>query len=215
MANSPEKLSAVRGISPSKAQKIVEEYKQIQSLQDVVMYFTKFEISLNMAIKIYKQYGDSAVAVVSRNPYSLIENVDGIGFLTADKMAKTLGVAHNSNFRVRAGIIYCLSQSAETDGDTYLPLSMLSKSVCCLLQIKMEQLVPIFNGIINELCLDRILVSVDLDGVSGVMLAKFFNSEKTVAQKINLLKCSIATSTGGEIDDLIAHYEQLNSRVVQ
>jgi ATP-dependent exoDNAse (exonuclease V) alpha subunit len=48
-----------------------------------------------MAIKIYKQYGDSAVAVVSRNPYALIENVDGIGFLTADKMAKTLGVAHN------------------------------------------------------------------------------------------------------------------------
>jgi exodeoxyribonuclease V alpha subunit len=210
MANAPENLSAVSGISPSKAQRIGEEYKQIQSLQEVVMYFTKFEISLNMAVKIYKQYGDAAVAVVSRNPYALIETIDGIGFLTADKMAKTLGVAHSSNFRVRAGIVYCLSQSAETDGDTYLPLPVLSKSVCRLLQIKMEQLVPIFNDIINELCLDRILVSVDIDGVSGVMLVKFFNAEKIVAQKINLLKCGIAGYTGGEINELIAHYEQLN-----
>jgi hypothetical protein len=137
MANSPEKLSAVRGISPAKAQKIGEEYKQIQSLQGVVMYFAKFEISLNMAIKIYKQYGDSAVAAASRNPYALIETVDGLGFLTADKMAKTLGVSHNSSFRVRAGIVYSLSQSAETDGDTYLPLPVLSKSVCRLPAVRL------------------------------------------------------------------------------
>ncbi|MDR1917405.1 MAG: AAA family ATPase [Christensenellaceae bacterium] len=210
MANSPEKLSAVHGISPTKAQKIGEEYKQIQSLQEVVMYFAKFEISLNMAIRIYKHYGDTAVAVASRNPYTLIEAIDGIGFLTADKMAKTLGVAHNSNFRVRAGIIYCLGQSAETDGNTYLPLPVLSKSVCRLLQINMEELVPLFNGIINELCLDRILVPVDIDGISGVMLAKFFNAEKIIAQKVNLLMGDTNTYTGGEIDDLLAHYEELN-----
>jgi exodeoxyribonuclease V alpha subunit len=74
----------------------------------------------------------------------------------------------------------------------------------------MEQLVPIFNGIINELCLDRILVPVEADGVSGVMLIKFFNAEKIIAQKVNLLKSGLENDTGGEIDGLIAHYEELN-----
>jgi exodeoxyribonuclease V alpha subunit len=212
LANSPEKLSGVRGISPSKADRIGQGFKEIQALQSTVMYFTKFEISLNMAIKIYKHYGETAVAVVSRNPYALIETIDGIGFLTADKMAKTLGVAHNGAFRVRAGVVYCLSQSAEIDGNTYSPLPNLSKSVCRLLMINTEQLVPLFNGIINELCLDRILVAVDIDGVSGVMLSKYFNAEKIIAQKINLLRGAETQDDG--IDGLIAHYQQLNNIVL-
>ncbi|GHU07924.1 hypothetical protein FACS1894151_03000 [Spirochaetia bacterium] len=207
MGNNPEKLATVSGISKSKAERIGQGYREIQGMQEVVMYFCKFEISLNMAIKIYKQYGATAVAVVSKNPYSLIETVDGIGFLTADKMAKVLGVSHNSAFRVRAGIVYCLGQSAEVDGNTYLPLPLLSKSVCRLLQIKMEQLVPLFVGIINELCLDRVTVPVDMDGTSGVMLTKFFNAEKIIAQKINMLKGASNDNTDGELDDLIIHYQ--------
>jgi exodeoxyribonuclease V alpha subunit len=149
LAECPEKLAAVSGISKQKAVRIGAGYREISAMQDVVMYFCRFEISLNMAVKIYKQYGSAAVAAVSKNPYSLIETVDGIGFLTADKMAKMLGVAHSGAFRVRAGIVYCLGQSAEVDGNTYLPLPVLAKSVCRLLQIKTEELVPMFNGIIN------------------------------------------------------------------
>jgi exodeoxyribonuclease V alpha subunit len=229
LSSAPEKLSAIRGISPGKAKAIGDGYREISAMQEVVMYFCKFEISLNMAIKIYKQYGSAAVAAVSKNPYSLIETVDGIGFLTADKMAKTLGVSHNSAFRVRAGVVYTLAQSAEADGNTYLPLPLLSKSVCRLLQIKTEQLVPLINGIINELCLDRVVVPVDIDGVSGIMLTKFFNAEKIIAQKINLLKGAEEGSAraengadgcgrecghgGGEFafDGLLAHYQKLHN----
>jgi exodeoxyribonuclease V alpha subunit len=232
LARSPEKLSTVSGISEQKAARIGAGYREISEMQDAIMYFCRFEISLNMAVKIYKHYGAAAVAAVSKNPYSLIETIDGIGFLTADKMAKTLGVSHNSGFRVRAGIVYCLAQSAETDGNTYLPLPLLAKSVCRLLQIKTEQLVPVFNGIINELCLDRVTVPADIDGVAGIMLTKFFNAEKIIAQKINLLKSAAGgempekggaaaagavgngvTAAGGT-DALIAHYEKLNNIVL-
>jgi exodeoxyribonuclease V alpha subunit len=215
LENNPGKLSSVRGISRDKAQRIGAGYREISAMQEAVLYFCKFEISLNMAVKIYRQYGAAAVSAVSKNPYALIETVDGVGFLTADKMAKTLGVAHGSSFRVRAGIVYCLGQSAETDGNTYLPLTVLSKSVCGLLQIKTEQLLPLFNGIINELCLDRITVPVDIDGVSGIMLTKFFNAEKVITQKINLLKSAADTSAAdGAADGLIGNYQELNNIIL-
>jgi exodeoxyribonuclease V alpha subunit len=90
LADSPGELTAVRGISAARAERIGAGYREISAMQDVVMYFCKFEISLNMAIRIYKHYGEAAVAVVSKNPYALIETIDGIGFLTADKMAKRI-----------------------------------------------------------------------------------------------------------------------------
>jgi hypothetical protein len=96
LATNPEKRSQIRGISPNKAKSIADGYKEIRAMQEVVMYFCKFDISLNMAIKIYKQYGETAVAVASRNPYSLIETIDGIGFLTADKMANKFALASPS-----------------------------------------------------------------------------------------------------------------------
>lgn len=211
LADSPEKLSVVRGISREKAARIGAGYREISAMQDVVMYFCKFEISLNMAIKIFKHYGETAVAVVSKNPYALIETIDGIGFLTADKMAKTLGVSHSGTFRIRAGVVHMLGQSAEADGNTYLPLPALSKSVCRLLQIKMEDLVPLFNGIINELCLDRVIVPVDIDGTAGVMLTKFFNAEKIIAQKINMLASAPAEPPA---DGLIDNYQKINKIVL-
>ncbi|GHV67091.1 hypothetical protein AGMMS49928_03340 [Spirochaetia bacterium] len=78
LASTPEKLASISGISKEKAVRIGQGYSEIQGMQEVVMYFCKFEISLNMAIKIYKQYGATAVAVASKNPYSLIETIDGI-----------------------------------------------------------------------------------------------------------------------------------------
>lgn len=207
IANDPQALSQVRGISPVKAQTIAANYRSIRQMQDVMMWLYRFEISLNLAQKIYQYYGDDTIATVAKNPYALIETIDGIGFTTADNMAKTLGVAYNGTFRVRAGIVHTLKVSAETDGHTYVTLPDLVGKVCHLLRIKMAELTPTFNTIINELCMDCVVVPVTIDGEQGIQLIRFFNAEKSIAQKIRLLMQE--PKTPARVDELIAHYEQL------
>ena len=122
-------------------------------------------------------------------------------------MAKKVGVSYNGAFRVRAGVVHILKVSAETDGHTYVTLPDLITKVCRLLRIKMEQLTPTFNTIINELCIDRVVVSVDVDGVQGLQLIRFFNAEKAIAQKLLMLMQD--AKPVNNVDGLIEHYEQL------
>ena len=203
----PQDLALVKGISPQRAESIAKSYMAVREMQSVMMWLYRFEISLNLSTKIYQQYGKDTVATVAKNPYALIETIDGVGFLTADNMAKKLGVSYNGTFRVRAGVVHVLKVSAETDGHTYVTLPDLITKVCRLLRIKMEQLTPTFNTIINELCIDRVVVSVDVDGVQGLQLIRFFNAEKAIAQKLLMLMQD--AKPVNNVDGLIEHYEQL------
>lgn len=203
----PQDLTQIRGISPQKAQSIAENYMAVREMQSVMMWLYRFEISLNLSLKIYQQYGKDTIATVAKNPYVLIETIDGVGFTTADNMAKKLGVSYNGTFRVRAGVVHILKVSAETDGHTYVTLPDLISKVCHLLRIKMDELTPTFNTIINELCIDRIVVSVDVDGVQGLQLIRFFNAEKAIAQKLLLLMQE--PKQPDNVDALIDHYESL------
>ena len=207
LEHNPHELAQVRGISPSRAEAIGASYLTVREMQSVMMWLQRFDISLNLSLKIYQQYGKDTVATIAKNPYVLIETIDGIGFVTADEMAKKLGVSYNGTFRVRAGVVHVLKVSAETDGHTYVTLPDLIKKVCHLLRIKMEQLTPTFNQIIEELCLDRIVVPVDMDGIQGLQLVRFFNAEKAIAQK--LLRLMENPKPSNRVDDLIEHYQQL------
>ena len=203
----PQDLTLVKGISVAKAQSIAENYMAVREMQSVMMWLYRFEISLNLSLKIYQQYGKETIATVTKNPYVLIETIDGVGFTTADNMAKKLGVSYNGTFRVRAGVVHILKLSAETDGHTYVTLPDLIGKVCRLLRIRMEELTPTFNTIIEELCLDRIVVAVDVDGVQGLQLIRFFNAEKAIAQKLLLFMQD--TKHPDNVDDLIEHYQKL------
>lgn len=207
LRNNPAELAQVKGISPARAKSIGENYLAVHEMQSVMMWLQRFEISLNLSLKIYQQYGKDTVATVAKNPYVLIETIDGVGFVTADEMAKKLGVAYNGTFRVRAGVVHILKVSAETDGDTYVTLPDLLKKCCRLLRINMEALTPTFNQIVEELCLDRVVVPVDMDGVQGLQLVRFFNAEKAIAQK--LLSLMHENKQPTDVDDLIEHYQTL------
>jgi exodeoxyribonuclease V alpha subunit len=183
MESAPEELIAVRGISLAKAKRIGERYAEIKEMQHALVFLQKFEISLNMAIRIYNHYKDATQEQVQTNPYALIETIDGIGFLTADQMAREIGIDYAGAFRVRAGVVYVLKQSAEADGDTWLPLEKLKLGVCRLLKIKMEQLTKIVDRVVRELCMDKYLTAVP----NGVMLTKFYVAERAVAARIAML----------------------------
>ena len=210
--NTPHELAKVKGISPAKANTIAQNYLEIREMQTVIMWLYKFEISLNLSLKIYQHYGEDTIAMVTKNPYALIETIDGIGFTTADNMAKKLGVSYNGTFRVRAGVVHTLKISAETDGHTYVALQDLINKVCRLLRIKMEELTPTFNTIINELCLDRVVVPVEVDGEQGIQLIRFFNAEKSIAQKLLMLMHE-SNQAPDKLDELIEHYQNLKGIV--
>ena len=202
----PEKLEAVKGISARKAKLIGECYNGIKEMQTAIVYLQKFDISMNMAIRIYNHYKDRTIERVQTNPYALIETIDGIGFLTADKMAQDLGINYAGSFRVRAGVVYVLKQSSEADGNTYLPRDVLRMGVCRLLKIKMEQLEPVFDGVIRELCLDKYLTAVK----DGYMLNKFYVAERAVASRLSMLCCDDVKSAEADIDGLLASYQKVH-----
>lgn len=206
MEHNPHELIAVKGISLKKAKSIGEKFANIKQMQAAVMFLQKFEISVNMAVKIFNNYKDKTIQIVQSNPYSLIESIDGIGFITADKMAKELGVDYAGTFRVRAGIVYNLKQSAEQDGNTWLPMDKMRLDVCRLLKIKMEQLEPVFDSVIRELCLDKYLTAVP----NGVMLTKFFIAERAVASRLCLLNSDTEKNGGSDLDKLLANYQKIN-----
>ena len=207
----PHKLQRVRGISREKAGNIGQQYAQVKAMQDAVMFLSKFDISQNMAVKIYKKFGENTIERVQHNPYSLIEAITGIGFLTADKMAKDLGIAYDGPFRVRAGLIYVLRQESEQDGHTYLPRQELLMETCKLLRLKLESLEPVFEEVISEMCLDRVLTMVRKDGDVGYMLTKFYTDERAIAGKL----CSLAVDAemvgeDAKFEELLEHYERMN-----
>ena len=121
----PERLAEIKGISKDKAIEIGLKFKELKSLQNAVMFLQGYNISTNMALKIFEIYAEKTVEIVKNNPYRLVEDIDGIGFITADKIAKSIGIPSESEFRVRAGLIHTLNNSTEKSGNTYLPKKVL------------------------------------------------------------------------------------------
>ena len=99
-----------------------------KAIKEVMIFLQGHGVSTTYAVKIYKQYGDEAIEIVSKNPYQLATDIYGIGFITADTIARKLGIAPDSDFRYQAGLLYVLSQAAE-EGHCFLPERELVEQV--------------------------------------------------------------------------------------
>jgi exodeoxyribonuclease V alpha subunit len=120
--NQIDRLSEVPGIASKRIAMIQSTWEEQKSIKEVMIFLSSHGVSTTYAVKIYKQYGDAAIATVTTNPYQLAIDIFGIGFLTADKIAVNVGVAPDSQFRYRAGILHVLDKASE-DGHCYLPES--------------------------------------------------------------------------------------------
>ena len=201
----PNRLSEVSGISKKKALEISEAYGKIKIMQDAVMFLQKYGITLNTALKIYAEYGKDTVQIVSKNPYSLIEDVDGIGFYSADKIAQSMGVTKNGAFRVRAGIVFTLKESSRTSGNTYLPEDQLISGVAELLSVGTDCIVPVVEQLISE----RKLRRFEFEKTS-IMLTSMYRVEKGVATALVKL-IDYADKLEYDCQPEIAAYEKINS----
>ena len=180
----PQKLAQINGISDKKAIEIGFSFKEHRDVQNTIILLQGFNITTNMALKIYNIYRDKTADIVKNNPYKLVEDIDGIGFLTADRIAQNAGIPEDSLFRIRAGLIYVLKMSCEKNGNTYLPKNMLLDEAAKALSLSYEENEGKFTEAFDSLTLDRTAVAMWVDNVEIVMLSKYYYYENTIAQKL-------------------------------
>ena len=202
----PKELANVRGISERKAEMIGEAFRELKHLQNTVIFLQGYGLTVNMAIKIFEVYQNKTVEIIKENPYKLVEDVEGIGFATADKIARSLGIDRRSEFRIRAGFLYCLTDASEKNGHTYLPKEDLFKNVSKLLEIEEEES---FKKVLEDLIFDRTVTNTFIFPHDAVMLTKYFFYERSIADKLALLCCSL-TNTELNVDSEIKHFEEVN-----
>ncbi|MBP1926230.1 exodeoxyribonuclease V alpha subunit [Sedimentibacter acidaminivorans] len=135
--NHPEKLLEIEGIGKKKVEMITKSFVEQIDIKEIMMFLQKHGISTTYGVKIYKQYGKNTINIISENPYRLTDDIYGIGFKLADKIAYSLGVEKSSPFRSASGIKYSLFEYA-ANGHSYVPYKLLIDSVCNLLEINIE-----------------------------------------------------------------------------
>lgn len=157
MEEEPDKLAKVKGISLKKAIAISDQIIEKKELRDVIIFLDGYGIKSNMALRIYGEYGNSVYSIIRENPYRLADDIDGIGFKTADKIALKMNIALDSDFRIRSAIIYGLTEGAAR-GHTFIRKENLSRVVEQLLEIEIDSLdTHLMNLVIDK----RIVVKED------------------------------------------------------
>ncbi|MEG2158240.1 MAG: ATP-dependent RecD-like DNA helicase, partial [Clostridia bacterium] len=206
---SPMELSKVRGISQRKALDISNSVMESKKSQKSIMLLQSYNISIGTSLKIYNIYKENTENIIKTNPYKLVEDVDGIGFLSADKIAQSTGIEADSPFRVRAGIIYCLSSSADMGGNTYLPQDEVISSASRLLNLDLSMRKRLLSDVVGQLILEMDAVQFQVDSVVCLALTKYYNTEKYVAGalvKLNHEPRKLEIDIGSQIED----FERVN-----
>jgi exodeoxyribonuclease V alpha subunit len=147
----PQRLREIPGLGPHKARRIATAWEEHKAIKAVLLCLQGVGISTSYAVKIYQQYGDAAVSVITHEPYRLAREVEGIGFKTADAIAQALGYARDHPERIKAGTLFVLSEATNREGHTYLPRLHLMKKASRLLEVSTEQV----DEAIDELLLDQ------------------------------------------------------------
>ena len=175
----PERLAEIKGISIKKAMDIAVQFNEKQHVRQAMMFLSDYGISTHYAMKIYEEYGEDLYDVIRENPYKMAEDIHGIGFVIADEIAKKAGIRQDSEYRIRSGILYTLSQAIGA-GHVYLPKEMLLR--------KTAQLIGVEESFIEdhmlELVLDKKLMIKVIDQEEQIYLDQYYFMELNVAKML-------------------------------
>lgn len=178
----PHRLREVPTLGPKRVERIMRAWQEQQQIKEIMVFLQELAISPGLAVRIYKQYGDLSMTVVQETPYRLADEIFGIGFLTADRIAQALGIPHDSPQRIGAGLRFALSQATD-DGHCYLPWDELVERAAKLLEVPPPDV---------EATLDAIAITGEvhvepLEGQRAVYLLPFFHAERGVTARLREL----------------------------
>ena len=175
----PEELSTIKGVKLEKALRIGEAFAEQKELKDVVMFLQEYGISPSFSAKIYKHFGSDTIEKIRSNPYILAEEIHGITFKTADRIAKSIGIDPNSEHRITSGIKYVLSQAA-VGGHTFLRSDNLIEYTSNLLDVDISNI----DNMLVSLIMDKSVYVEKCEDYNRVYLSSFYNAELGVARRL-------------------------------
>ena len=178
----PKRLREVSGLGYKRADMITQAWEAQKTIKEVMLFLQSLQISSSLAVRIYKQYGDSSPSVVKNEPYRMAREVFGIGFLTADKIARSVGIPRDSIERTMAGVLHVISQATD-DGHTYLPRPELAEKAAEMLDAPSERV----EAAIDRLIAERHVWSEVTDEHEAIFLPPLHFAEVGIANRIKAL----------------------------
>lgn len=198
----PERLAEIKGISNRKAMEIASQVNEKRDLRQAMIFLQQYGITMNLAVKVYQAYGQDVYGIIRENPYRLADDIDGVGFRTADEIAAQVGIRMDSDFRVRSGILYTLLQ-ASGEGHTYLPETELTPRASKLLNVTAEQVEKQYM----DLAIERKIILKQMEDQTQIYAASFYYMEANTATMLKRLNVSYDVSDA-EIEQRIRGIEK-------
>lgn len=198
----PERLVEVKGISERKAMEIASQVNEKRDLRQAMIFLQQFGITMNLAVKIYNKYGQEVYGILKENPYRLADDIEGVGFRTADDIAAKAGIRTDSDFRVRSGILYTLLQ-ASGEGHTFLPQEELTAKTSELLGIDKE----IIEKNYMDLSIDRKIIMKQSGDQVQIYSSPFYYMEANTATMLRELDITYDVADA-EIEQRIHNIEK-------
>lgn len=214
--NEPERLAEIKGISERKANEIGVQFIEKQEMREALMFLSKYGMSSALSVKIYTEYGSRLYSIVKENPYKIAEDISGVGFKTADAIAMRGGIGLQSEFRIRAAILYTLNQAVGL-GHIYLPKLTLIKWTAKLLAKDAEQKpmneddymvsVDTVETQLFNLSVDKKVLIKEIEDEEVVYTPYYYSQERETARKLVEMGLARNTEIHG-IDSAISKIEE-------
>lgn len=175
----PERLAEIKGISERLAREISVQFEEKREMRTAMIFLQKYGISNTFAVKIYQEYGQRLYDIIKQNPYKLAEDISGIGFKLADEIAKNVGVALDSEERIKAGIMYALSNATGL-GHVYLPEEELVSQSSELLEVEFADI----QKQITDMMIAKKIIVKEIQGKKVIYHASFYYTELNSARML-------------------------------
>ncbi|MBN2148735.1 MAG: ATP-dependent RecD-like DNA helicase [Anaerolineales bacterium] len=164
--NQPERLREVPDIGPKRSHAIAIAWEEQKQVKEIMLFLHSHQVSTNLAVKIYKQYGAQALNVVRSDPYRLAQEIYGVGFKTADRIAQALGLPNDHSSRIEAGVIYALNEMTD-EGHVYAPQHLLAERAAGLLELSSELVEPALERLEKEAYIRQETIGQRLSAAQG------------------------------------------------
>ena len=204
--NNIERLKEIDGIGEKKYEVICESYMAQHDLKNIMLYFGEFGISQGQCLKIYKKFGPNGKEIIEKNPYKLCGEIKGIGFSTADRIAKALGMDNESEERIKSGIEYIINRFCSY-GNTYMPKEKAIEEASELLNINKD----IIEENIYSASLDNRIIVEKICEQEGVFLTPYYYSELGITERIAKLAIENFQNINTDIEYEIKNFENKNN----
>ena len=205
LSEHPERLSEIRGIGPKRAAMIGESFREQQSARRALIFLQSYGIPPALAVRISRHYGDSTPEIVRENPYRLCDDLEGVGFKTADRIGLSLGIPADSENRIRCAMTYVLRDAAASSGHIYLPEDELCTASSALLSVPL----PLCQQALRGLLVSGALRSESDDsGPRRIYLPYFLRAEQEVALLLRRLMTASGPNRQSGVSRAISLFEK-------